>query len=182
MQSLSDQELLRLYQSEKNNQWLGLLLERYTLILLGVCMKYLRNEEEAKDMVQQVFEKTIREIDRFEISNFGAWMYRIAINECLMLLRKKSGKTTEIQEPIIALEQDSVAELESEKEKDRIRIHQLLEDLSTEQRNCIKYFFFDKKSYRQIAEITGYTINEVKSYLQNGKRNLKKMLITQNKS
>ena len=89
---LTDQELLDRFYLSKDNQWLGFLLERYTLLLLGVCIKYLRNEEEARDCVQQVFLKAIDELQKYKIHHLKAWIYLVAKNQCLMKLRSQKGK------------------------------------------------------------------------------------------
>src|ERR1043165_3246764 len=89
---ISDQELLELFYKDHNNEWLGILLQRYTLLLLGVCMKYLKNEEEAKDSVQQVFLKVLTEVSRYRIEYFKSWLYMVAKNHCLMKLRGGPGK------------------------------------------------------------------------------------------
>ena len=83
-----DQELLQRFYADGNNQWLGQLLQRYTLMLLGVCMKYLKNEEEAKDAVQQIFEKAIHELGKYKVDYFKSWIYMVAKNYCLMQLGK----------------------------------------------------------------------------------------------
>jgi RNA polymerase sigma-70 factor (ECF subfamily) len=99
---ITDQELLGKYYAEHNNYWLGLLLQRYTMLLFGVCMKYLKNEEEARDGVQQVFLKVIQELPRYKVEYFKSWLYMVAKNYCLMKLRSKNGKTTEIKETMVA--------------------------------------------------------------------------------
>src|SRR5438045_9528873 len=89
---ISDQQLLDNFYTDQDNKWLGILLPRYTLLLLGVCMKYLRNEEEAKDCVQQVFLKAITELNKYKVDYFKAWIYMVAKNHCLMKIRDKQGR------------------------------------------------------------------------------------------
>ncbi|HKZ66970.1 MAG TPA: sigma-70 family RNA polymerase sigma factor, partial [Chitinophagaceae bacterium] len=89
---ITDQELLQNYQNDHNSEWLGLLLQRYTLLLLGVCMKYLKNEEEAKDSVQQIFLKVIQELQKYKVEYFKSWLYMVAKNHCLMKLRDRQSK------------------------------------------------------------------------------------------
>ena len=84
---IEDNELLKRFYSDYNNEWLGILLPRYTLLLYGVCMKYLKNEEDAKDCVQQVFLKVINELHKYKVEYFKSWIYMIAKNHCLMKLR-----------------------------------------------------------------------------------------------
>ncbi|HRG94574.1 MAG TPA: sigma-70 family RNA polymerase sigma factor, partial [Chitinophagaceae bacterium] len=93
-QHMTDQELLEKFHEDHNNEWLGILLQRYTLLLLGVCMKYLKDEEDAKDSVQQVFLKVIQELHKYKVEYFKSWLYMVAKNHCLMKLREKQGKMT----------------------------------------------------------------------------------------
>ncbi len=93
-QHTTDQELLEQFYNDHNNEWLGILLQRYTLLLLGVSMKYLKNEEEAKDSVQQIFLKVIQELQKYKVEYFKSWLYMVAKNHCLMKIRERQGKTT----------------------------------------------------------------------------------------
>lgn len=172
---LTDQELLEQFHKDHDNEWLGILLQRYTLLLLGVCMKYLKNEEEAKDSVQQVFLKVIQELHKYKVEYFKSWLYMVAKNHCLMRLREKQGKiTAEINDRLVA---------QPEEENDRQTLLQndhtlelmgeALKELNDEQRQCVTLFYLQKKSYQQVSDETGYSMLQVKSYIQNGKRNLK---------
>ena len=174
----SDQQLLDNFYREGNTEWLGILLPRYTLLLLGVCMKYLKNEEEAKDCVQQVFLKAITELGKYKVEYFKAWIYMVAKNHCLMKIRDRQGKRaieiTDIHVPTT----DDQLEGNIHLEKDALlnRMSAALEELNDEQKQCIILFYLEKRSYQEIAELTGFTLMQVKSYIQNGKRNMKIML------
>ena len=96
--TIPDNELLAYYYNDGNNRWLGILLQRYTLLLYGVCMKYLKNEEEAKDAVQQVFEKAINELAKYKVDYFKSWIYMVAKNHCLMKLRDKGKLPAELHD------------------------------------------------------------------------------------
>ncbi|HYF30941.1 MAG TPA: sigma-70 family RNA polymerase sigma factor [Chitinophagaceae bacterium] len=175
---LTDQQLLDNYYSDGNNQWLGALLPRYTLLLLGVCMKYLKNEEEAKDCVQHIFLKAITELPKYRVEYFKAWIYMVARNHCLMRLRDRHGKMpVEIKEQHLADIRDEDTR-QNHVEKDLLLqdMQDALEQLNPEQKQCVTQFYLEKKSYQEIADQTGYTLLQVKSYIQNGKRNLKIML------
>jgi RNA polymerase sigma factor (sigma-70 family) len=179
----SDQQLLENFYRDGNTEWLGILLPRYTLLLLGVCMKYLKNEEEAKDCVQQVFLKAITELSKYKVDYFKAWIYMVAKNHCLMKIRDKQGKrsveitdahgytTTEPNDGNPHLEKDELLD----------RMSAALEELSVEQKQCIILFYLEKRSYQEIADTTGFTLMQVKSHIQNGKRNLKLILEKGNK-
>jgi RNA polymerase sigma-70 factor (ECF subfamily) len=172
-----DQQLLQYFYNDKNNEWLGILLQRYTLLLFGVCMKYLKNEEEAKDAVQQVFLKTITELPKYKVDYFKSWIYMVAKNHCLMKLRDKGKIPVEINDELHgkADEADNIKKL---REKDQLytSMELAIQQLNEEQQQCITLFYLDKKSYQEITATTGYSMLQVKSFIQNGKRNLKIML------
>jgi RNA polymerase sigma factor (sigma-70 family) len=177
-QHYTDQQLLEQFHASKDNTWLGYLLERYTLLLFGVCMKYLKNESEAKDAVQQVFLKCIAELHKYRVEYFKSWLYMVAKNHCLMQLRDKKGHHAEINDrmPLEADEGDTEAIQEKEVTLDLM--NEALAELTPEQQQCVTLFYLQKQSYQQIGDATGYNYMQVKSYIQNGKRNLK-ILIAQ---
>jgi RNA polymerase sigma factor (sigma-70 family) len=172
---MTDQELLEQFHKDHDNEWLGILLQRYTLLLLGVCMKYLKNEEEAKDSVQQVFLKVIQELHKYKVEYFKSWLYMVAKNHCLMRLREKQGKiTAEVTDRLASHpeeENDRQALLQNDHTLELMG--EALKELNDEQRQCVTLFYLQKKSYQQVSDETGYSMLQVKSYIQNGKRNLK---------
>jgi RNA polymerase sigma factor (sigma-70 family) len=172
-QHTTDEELLSRFRNDGNNDWLGILLERYTMLLFGVCMKYLKHEEQAKDAVQQVFLKALSEVPKYKIDNIGGWLYQVARNLCLSNLRSKKEYFDEESLQYVAQPEEVPLSLLIEKEKDIDRLKKELLTLKEEQRICIKAFYLEKKSYQQISELTGFSIKHVKSHIQNGKRNLK---------
>ncbi len=172
---ITDQELLGKFYADHNNEWLGILLERYTLLLLGVCMKYLKNEDDAKDSVQQIFLKVIQELHKYKVEYFKSWVYMVAKNHCLMKLREKQGKIpAEINEKLIAAPEDETdrqALVQTDEALDMME--KALNELNPEQKQCVTLFYLQKKSYQEIHESSGFSMLQVKSYIQNGKRNLK---------
>ena len=169
-----DKELLQHFYNDGNNEWLGILLQRYTMLLFGVCMKYLKNEEEAKDAVQQVFLKAIHELQKYKVEYIKSWLYMVAKNHCLMKLRDKGKYTVEINDHVLAAPHDGTAIKElKEKDKTLDNMSKALKELNTEQQLCVTLFYLEKKSYQQIADSTGFNMMQVKSHIQNGKRNLK---------
>lgn len=172
-QNSTDQELLEQFYADHENEWLGILLQRYTLLLLGVCMKYLKNEEEAKDSVQQIFLKVIQELHKYKVEYFKSWLYMVAKNHCLMKLRDKQGKyKVEIDDrQFVQPETDKQALMQNDLTLELME--RSLKELHTEQQQCVTLFYLQKKSYQQISQETGYSMLQVKSYIQNGKRNLK---------
>lgn len=170
--------MLEQFYADHNNEWLGILLQRYTLLLLGVSMKYLKNEEEAKDSVQQIFLKVIQELQKYKVEYFKSWLYMVAKNHCLMKLREKQGKiTTEINDRLTTKpgeETDRQALLENEQTLELMELS--LKELNPEQQQCVTLFYLQKKSYQEVSEATGFNMLQVKSYIQNGKRNLKLLI------
>lgn len=172
-QHISDEELISRFRADGNNDWLGIMLERYTVLLFGVCMKYLKHEEQAKDSVQQVFLKALSEIPKYKIDNIGGWLYQVARNLCLSNLRSKKHFADEEQLQYVPQPDEVPLSLLIEKEKDIDRLKQALADLKEDQRICVASFYLEKKSYHEISEATGFSVKQVKSHIQNGKRNLR---------
>lgn len=174
---ISDSELLQNFYKDHDNKWLGILLPRYTILLLGVCMKYLKNEEEARDCVQQIFLKVINELQKYRVDYFKSWIYMIAKNHCLMKLRGNKNYSLEWNENIMAIETGDIDITElMEKEILLEKLQEAIQQLNPEQHECVNLFYLQKKSYSQVAEITGFSMLQVKSHLQNGKRNLKRIM------
>ena len=169
----TDNELLYNFYSDQDNKWLGILLPRYTLLLFGVCMKYLKNEDDAKDSVQQIFLKVINDLHKYKVDYFKSWIYMIAKNHCLMKLREKGKYTVEISDNIKAVEITVDKNQLLENENTILQMQEALHRLNNEQQQCITLFYLQKKSYSQIAEQTGLNMMQVKSNIQNGKRNLR---------
>jgi RNA polymerase sigma-70 factor (ECF subfamily) len=166
---------------------LGELYSRYLHLVYGVSLKYLKGREESKDVVMQIFEKLIIEIPKHKIENFSNWLHVVTKNYCLMQIRSgrsESEKLTEwINDPVNFME--SVTDLHPlDKDEDSGFIEKALEDcierLNEEQKKCIRQFYFENRCYNEIAADNGLDIKKVKSYLQNGKRNLKLCLEEKN--
>lgn len=174
---LTEKELLERFYADRDKEWLGVLLERYTLLLLGVCMKYLKQEEAARDAVQQIFLKAITELEKYRVEYVKSWLYMIAKNHCLMQFRDKNRFPVEISEKL-QVEEDREIQLSEAKEKEQLLtlMHEELTHLGKEQRQCVTLFYLEKKTYQQVAEATGYNMGQVKSFIQNGKRNLRLLI------
>ncbi|MFI5130924.1 MAG: RNA polymerase sigma factor [Chitinophagales bacterium] len=172
---ITDQELLEKFYADQNNEWLGIVLERYTLLLLGVCMKYLKNEDDAKDSVQQIFLKVIQELHKYKVEYFKSWIYMVAKNHCLMKLRDKHGKIpVEINEKLMSAPGEETDEQVLKQTDQTLDLmEEALKELNPEQKQCVTLFYLQKKTYQEINEMTGFTMLQVKSYIQNGKRNLR---------
>jgi RNA polymerase sigma-70 factor (ECF subfamily) len=174
-QQLTDQQLLEHFYADHNNEWLGILLQRYTLLLLGLCMKYLKNEEQAKDSVQQIFLKVITELQKYKVEYFKSWVYMVAKNHCLMILRDRQGKIpAELTDRLkIAAEEEQDKQTFLQNDHAMELMETSLKELNPEQQQCVTLFYLNKKSYQEISDVTGFSMQQVKSYIQNGKRNLR---------
>ena len=174
---LTDQELLEKFYADRDNHWIGIVLQRYTLLLFGVSMKYLKNEVEAQDAVQQIFLKAITELNKYKVDYFKSWLYMVCKNYCLMKIRDRQGKRpTEIRESMVLIAEENNTDYLLDKDRILDVMEVTLEELNPEQKDCIKLFYLEKQSYQEIAERTGFSLMQVKSYIQNGKRNLKILL------
>ncbi|HEU5364095.1 MAG TPA: sigma-70 family RNA polymerase sigma factor [Hanamia sp.] len=174
---ITDAELLQNFYQDHDNKWLGILLPRYTLLLLGVCMKYLKNEEDARDCVQQIFLKVINELHKYKVDYFKSWIYMIAKNHCLMKLRGNKNLSVELNEKVIPAEEGQLDKSDFiEKETLLMKMEDAIKQLNTEQQECVNLFYLQKKSYSEVSEITGFSMLQVKSHLQNGKRKLKLLM------
>jgi RNA polymerase sigma-70 factor (ECF subfamily) len=172
---MTDQDLLERFYQDRDNRWLGIVLQRYTLLLLGVCMKYLKNEEEARDAVQQIFLKSLTELEKYRVQYLKSWLYMVAKNHCLMQLRDRTPIAPIETQVLMAEAPVEIREMQ-EKEVTLQLIETSLEELNPEQKTCVTLFYLQKKSYQAIADQTGYSLLQVKSYIQNGKRNLKMLV------
>ena len=174
---LADDALLDEYFLRNDDRYLGILLERYTLPLYGICYKYLRDEARAKDCVQTILVKLIRELPRKRPANLKGWLYRVACNEALLVIRKdKRHDIISLKENIDLPQADADDYGEVIWEKELTYLPKALEALPDAQRTCVRMFFMERKSYAEIAAETTYTMAQVKSHLQNGKRALKIIL------
>jgi RNA polymerase sigma-70 factor (ECF subfamily) len=162
-----------MHKASRNNTYLGELFNRYVPLLYGVCLKYLKDSDNAKDAVMQLFENLLDRITDYDIAAFRPWVYSVTKNHCLQILRKKEQMIT-VDFNDFVMEFDKIMYLLEEDKPDRIQsLEDCLEKLPEEQRLSIQYFFKSGLSYAEIANKTGYTLKHVKSYIQNGKRNLK---------
>lgn len=184
---LSDQELIAQYRDSGDSTFVGELFERYSLQIYGICKRYLKDEEETKDAAMEVFEYLLKELLKYEIKTFKSWLARATSNFCLMRIRKNrsvDAKEEEFKKNEMGLmETDDAPHLDGEtsgKELELQRLEAAIGDLRDEQKTCVELFFLQGKSYDEVAELTGFSYKQVKSYIQNGKRNLKIRLMQQN--
>lgn len=171
---LPDRELVSLFRTSGNMEVLAVLFQRYMDLLYGVCLKYLKQPEPAKDAVMQIFEELVAKLPKHEVDNFKSWLYTLAKNYCLMQLRTpKNLKTTEFNPDSMQLEEEMHLNGIQVKEENLQKLERCLQTLSPEQKKAVELFYLQNKCYKEIAEATGIEWNKVRSFIQNGRRNLK---------
>jgi RNA polymerase sigma-70 factor, ECF subfamily len=173
----SDTELVDLYREKQDLELLGVLYKRYMYLVYGLCMKYLKNRDDSQDAVMQIFETLIHDVPRFEIRNFKSWLYGVSRNHCLMKLRKDHADRNRYEKisAEIFMETTSVLHPIEETDNQQIqeRLKECMEHLKAEQRRCVELFYYQQRCYKEIALELTLDENKVKSFIQNGKRNLK---------
>lgn len=181
----TDDFLLSKYLETGDLEILGELFERYMHLVYGVCLRYFKNREDSKDAVMQIFEKLIHEIPKHDIKNFKSWLYVVTKNYCLMQIRAEKLQSEHQKKFVI--EQDifmeSMEEMHPMDEKDanlNEALKECIEKLKEDQKKCVEMFYFQDKCYQEIGQILRIEEKKVKSYLQNGKRNLKICLENKN--
>ena len=179
----TDEELLRRFALSGEGQLIGELFTRYTHLLFAVAFNILKEEEEAKDAVMKVFEKLMTRPSFEDVRNFKPWICTVTKNQCVMELRHRNAESRAVEGTLATLEHEltefSFPGDPGSKELPEVKAEVLLDAVSRlidEQKTCIELFYLENKSYAEIVHSTGYDMNYVKSYIQNGKRNLKKML------
>jgi len=183
LSEIEDNQLIRKFLETDDLTFLGELFQRYTHLVFGTCLKYLKDEEDSKDASMDIFEKLQSALKGQEIANFGGWLFVITKNHCLMKLRARKTKLSHEKELVADSMEISYSlhhNSEGDKELSLMALEKALPQLPLEQNRCIELFYLKGKCYQQIASATGYDLKKVKSYLQNGKRNLKTLLEKEN--
>lgn len=186
LQNLEDHELILKFRQDADPEVIAVLFSRYTHLVYGVCLKYLDDTDDAKDAVMEIFEGLIDDIPEYEIRNFKSWLHSVTRNHCLMKIRK--NKTVRLG--LEALDENSdelFVETGDDLHQDINFEEYTLKELESamgylkeSQRLCIELVYLKEKSYAEVCEITGFSVNDVKSHVQNGKRNLRIRLESRN--
>lgn len=177
---LSDENLVLEFQKTGDKELIGILFKRHSLLCFTVCMKYFKNETLAEDAVMQVFEKLLSTLQQHPIQNFKSWLHSVCRNHCLMELRRPALFQALVQKE--EENEDGFMEFKSfvHQEDDKTLLEEKLQvmetslnELNISQANCLRWFYLEHLSYDQISKQSGMSLNEVKSNIQNGKRNLR---------
>ena len=172
---LTDKELISEYKKAGDPAFIGKLYQRYMDLVFGVCLKYFKDAERSKDAVMEIYGELCVKLRQHEVDNFKAWLAVVARNYCLMQLRSpRNLKVTEFNPEIMQTQQIThLANEMLEKEEHFAKLEDCIGELPGDQRQSIQLFYLEKKCYNEIAVITGFEWSKVRSYIQNGKRNLK---------
>ncbi|MCX2478698.1 sigma-70 family RNA polymerase sigma factor [Pedobacter sp. MC2016-15] len=174
MKDQDDAVLLAQYKSTGSLELLGVLYSRYMPLVYGVCLSYFKDEEASKDAVMQIFEELVLKLRLHEVKNFKSWLHVLTRNHCLMALRKLAKQDTVSIEDVFVENADFVhLDIEDTKETQLTIMEKCMDTLPEEQKISVDLFYLQEKCYKEVADITGYEMLKVKSYIQNGKRNLK---------
>lgn len=172
--AVTDKDLVDQYKRSGDLSVLGDLYQRYMDLVYGVCLKYLKHHEVAKDAVMQIFEELVSKLKKHEVQNFRPWLHQLAKNHCLMQLRTpRNMKTVEFKTDFMQSEEIVHLNGALEKEENFKRLEICLGELTADQQTAIRLFYLQGKCYNEIVEITGQDWNQVRSFIQNGRRNLK---------
>jgi RNA polymerase sigma factor (sigma-70 family) len=182
--SESETDLLREYRQTGDLSILGKLYEPQMEMVFAIAMKYFKDEDEAKDTVMALFEELIPKLRQHEVENFKAWLGMVTRNYCLMELRKKtvevsnfegnySDEDENISNNFMEINNSEHHTDSLDLEQNLTKLEDCMKTLNLEQKQSVELFFMQEKTYQEVAQLTGFEVNKVKSYLQNGKRNLK---------
>lgn len=172
--SLPDEELVLLYQQKGDLKTLADLYQRYMELVYGVCLKYLKDEDAGKDAVIMIYEELVTKLKKYEVHNFKSWLYQLAKNHCLMKLRSdKKFVKADVDPAVMQNETELHLNGVMEKEEHFKHLYFCLENLVPEQKQVVELFYLQGKCYNEISGTTGIEWNKVRSFIQNGRRNLK---------
>lgn len=172
--SQNESDILIEYRKTGDLKLLGKLYEQYMSLVYGLCLKYFKDEEQSKDAVMQIFEELIKKLRVHEVSNFKSWLYTVARNYCLMQIRKSSKyQTLSLDDGFMENDAFVHLNLEDDTEEKLALMEKCIETLPSEQKLSIKLFYIEQRCYKEVSDLSGFEINKVKSFIQNGKRNLK---------
>jgi len=178
IQDLSNEELFEKFVESNDMAFFGELYKRFIPKVYGLCLKYLGNSEASRDAVMEIYQLVSVKIRNYEIDNLNAWLYSVAKNYCLQVIRKEKRTIFVSIEDVVVENSSFFTHTDEARTLEEIAaLEYCMNTLSEEQKTSVKLFYFEEKSYADIVEITGYALNKVKSYIQNGKRNLKTCIL-----
>lgn len=182
-EQISDEELVALYKKRLDSSIVGILFGRHYHKVYGLCLNYLKNAHDGEDATMEIFESLPTQLVQYTIQKFEPWLFFVTRSHCLKRFKKElKNRKEDIQE----ISEDFFVEFEEEKDhlyEQRFEaLGDAIDELKENQKKCILLFFLQQKTYNDIADITGFSYKDVKTHIQNGKRNLKNYLLNLNEN
>jgi len=178
--NIRDLALIKKYKETGDSHFIGEIFHHHQDLILGTCIKFLKNREEGQDACADIFVKLLKKLKTHDVTNFKSWLYSLTRYHCLENLRNTKGIVVEEFQPEKIdesfMETPDYEHLDTEAQSESERLKAALGKLKEHQRVCVQLFYLENLSYQEIMEQTGYELKKVKSYIQNGKRNLKQLL------
>lgn len=174
--AVSDELLLERFVRSGDTAALGTLYGRYMPMVYGVCLKWLQDSGKAEDAVMSIYEELVRKLPQQQVESFRGWLFVVARNYCLMELRKQQRRPTDLYAPEDMQRYDDGgtespdAELPPDHSKP---LEKCMGELPDAQRKSVQWFYYEDKSYKDIADLMQEEVGKVRSFIQNGRRNLK---------
>lgn len=176
--NLNDEDLLKKYLQTEDIVFLGELYRRNIPLVYGLCLKYLEDKDAAHDAVMDIFEDIVKKVTQYNIKNFNTWLYSVAKFHCFHVIKKdKRNLFVKVEDVVVESEDFFTLSDAMQTEEEANALTYCIGTLSNEQQVSINYFYLEEKSYADIVKLTGFSLNKVKSYIQNGKRNLKTCIL-----
>ena len=174
----SDEELLQAFRQSGDMKYFAELYTRFVPKLYGLCLKYLADREAARDAVMDIFQQLPEKIAQYEIANFNSWLYSVAKNHCFSRLKKENQVYfVKIEDAVVENDTFFSHNDKPQSEEEMEALEYCIETLTDEQKTSVKLFYLENRSYADICDMTGFALSKVKSYIQNGKRNLKSCIL-----
>lgn len=170
----SDEDLVTLLRNGDQAS-LGYLWDRYAHLLFGVGMKYLKDNERSKDVVVELFADLPDLLKKHSVQRFRPWLHAVTRNRCLLALRNERP-TTALPDDLLRTTEQEDLESAILHEAELQQLEQAIDQLGEGQRICIRLFYLERHSYQHVADVTGSSVEQVRSHLQNGRRNLRLIL------
>lgn len=176
--NLNDEDLLKKYLQTEDIVFFGELYRRNIPLVYGLCLKYLEDKDVAYDAVMDIFEDIVKKVTKYDIKNFNTWLYSVTKFHCLHVIKKdKRNLFVKVEDAVVESEDFFTLSDAMQTEEETNALTYCIGTLSNEQQVSINYFYLEEKSYADIVKLTGFSLNKVKSYIQNGKRNLKTCIL-----
>lgn len=167
----SDAELILEYKKGKID--MTVLYARYSRLVFGSCLKYFKNKPDADDAVSEIFTLVGKKLKTHEVNSFKSWLYTVTRNYCIEVLRKNNRHRDKISNAEI-MYSETIFHPDSVEDEEMIKkLSKCIEALPPKQKQTVDLFYYQKIGYKEIAKQLDISWDKVRSFMQNGRRNLK---------